>query len=410
MKIGYLLQAGAPDVHKKPFSGPALHVRQVFSELQSLGHQVRLLAFLNGRIWKSDDLEHFEAVRVGIMDGGPLRWFERLVRRIQSELRLPYAALFESLRFALACRQELSGFDLFYERIGWVGYGSGLASRWMELPLVLEVNGDHLSEFKMLGVEPLGAQRWLSIRLMSWAAKQAAHVVATGEGWRQKFIDRWGTDPSKVSVIENGSQLVDLLEREQLRSFSSNGVAGEQVNLVYLGAFEPWHGLTVFLHAAAKLRTAGINAHLTLIGSGSELANVRALAEELQFDERVTFTGHLPADQLPQHLAQADIGVSPYCGRVEYSGLKLLDYKAAGLAIVASGENGQPSVLQHGKSGWIVPPGDDAALFQALLRLSKDCELRKHIGRQARLDAEGQHSWRHTALQLQQLFKQVLAA
>jgi glycosyltransferase involved in cell wall biosynthesis len=408
MKIGYLMQAGAPHVHQRPPTGPALHVRLVIQELQSLGHQVRLLAFLDGRIWKSDDLERFEAVRVGIMDGGPLRWFERLVRRIQSELRLPYAALFESLRFALACRQELSGFDLFYERMGWVGYGGGLASRWMSLPLVLEVNGDHLSEFEMLGVEPHGAQRWLSVKVMSWATRQAAHVVATGGGWRQKFIDRWGTDPSKVSVIENGSQFVNVLEREQLRSFSSNGVAGEPVNLVYIGAFEPWHGLAVLLRASARLLAAGIDAHLTLIGSGSEFANVRALAEELHFDERVTFTGQLPVSQLPQHLSQADIGVSPYFGRVEYSGLKILDYKAAGLAIVASGENDQPSVLQHGESGWIVPPGDVEALFQALLRLSKDCDLRKRMGRQARLEAEGQHSWRNTAFQLQQLFTQLL--
>jgi glycosyltransferase involved in cell wall biosynthesis len=65
-------------------------------------------------------------------------------------------------------------------------------------------------------------------------------------------------------------------------------------------------------------------------------------------------------------------------------------------------------VLQHGKSGWIVSPGDVEALFQALLRIPKDCDLRKHIGRQARLEAEKQHTWRHTAIELQEVFNQAL--
>lgn len=88
--------------------------------------------------------------------------------------------------------------------------------------------------------------------------------------------------------------------------------------------------------------------------------------------------------------------------------MKLLDYKAVGLAIIASGENGQPSVLEHGSTGWIVPPCDLEALFQALLRLSMDIDLRKRMGRQARIEAEVQHSWCQTATKLQELFFRVV--
>ena len=54
---------------------------------------------------------------------------------------------------------------------------------------------------------------------MSRAARQATHTVATGEGWRHRFIERWGVNPTTVSVIENGSEVVSLLQREQLRAF-----------------------------------------------------------------------------------------------------------------------------------------------------------------------------------------------
>jgi hypothetical protein len=136
-------------------------------------------------------------------------------------LQLPYAALFESLRFALACCQELAGYDLFYERMGWVGYGGGLAARWLKTPLILELNGDHLSEMEMQGMAPRGLQRWPSKMLMKQQVALASHTVATGEGWRRQYIERWRANPERVTVIENGSELV-YSRSGKLRSFSQH--------------------------------------------------------------------------------------------------------------------------------------------------------------------------------------------
>ena len=122
----------------------------------------------------------------------------------------------------------------------------------------------------------------------------------------------------------------------------------------------------------------------------------------------MTFTGKLKATDYAPYLAGADIGVSPYCGWPEYSGLKIFDYKAAGLACVASGEHGQPSTLNHGETGWIVPPCDEDALAEALFTLSENAELRRKLGQAARLDAERHHAWRHTALHLEKIFHSVV--
>lgn len=408
MKIGYLMQAGAPNVRQQPLSGPANHVVRVFHELANLGHTVHLLAHLDGQLWKSDDLKTYERVTVRGVDQGPARWVERLVRRIQYELKLPYAAFFESLRFALACRQELSDCDLFYERMGWVGYGGALASGLLQIPLVLEVNGDHLTEFEMLGVAPRGAQRWLSFHLMKLATGQASHAVTTGDGWRHQYIERWNVNPASVSTIENGSDVVDLLRREQLRAFAPSENEPDQVTLVYIGAFEPWHGIPILIRAVAKVVAQGAPVRLLLIGSGKEADSIKQLVAELGLDEQVLLTGRLSIKEMARHLANADIGVSPYCGRVEYSGLKLLDYKAAGLATIASGHNGQPALLAHGHTGWIIPPCDEDALAEAIYHLAQGKDLRICIGRAARREAECLHSWRHTAAQLNTLFTRMM--
>lgn len=401
------MQVGVPDVRQSTLSGPANHVKQVFNELIDLGHQVRLLAYFDGIIWQSDNLVDFERVPLHWLDSRLFHLFESVVRRIQSELQLPYAALFESFRFAYACRQVLSGYDIFFERMGWMGYGGVLAARQLKIPLVLEVNGDHLSELEALGMSPHGIQRLLSITLVKQASKWVSHVVATGEGWRQKYIERWNVSRESVTVIENGSEIVNLLSRDRLRAFSPF-VSPNISTIIYVGAFEPWHGLSVLIGAVSDAISKGIALRLVLVGTGSQDIVIKQMVHDLGIRDHVVFTGSLSPVEFAPYLSNADIGVSPYCGRVEYSGLKLLDYKSAGLAVIASGKDGQPAVINHGSTGWVVPPCDKDALCEAIVMLSTDVNLRRRIGRQARLDSEKHHSWKFTAEQLEKLFMELV--
>ncbi len=410
MQIGYLLQAGVPEVRPPVSSGPGKHVVHVVRELSALGHQVRLLAVLDGRIWRSDDLEEFIPVQVDYLDRGALRLFERFVRRIQGSLSLPFFALFDSLRFSRAVVRQLEGCDLLYERFGWMGYGGALASRAMGIPLVVEVNGDHLSEMEMLGVAPRGLQRLISLRLTGYAARGAKHAVAAGAGWSRRHVERWGIGRESVSVVENGSELIDLLARDRLRSFQDGTGRPARCRVAYLGAFEPWNGLKVLLEALSLVLSRGLDVELVLAGGGSQAEELRRLAAQPPLSGRVTFTGTLDMPRLAALLADADLGVAPYCGRVEYSGLKLIDYKCAGLAVIVSGEGGEPAVVEHGRTGWIVPPCDAAALADAIELLASDEGLRKRLGRQARIDAEKQHSWKNTAVRLEGIFEKVLAS
>lgn len=406
MKIGYVMQEGV-EIRRPPFNGPANHVREVVEWLERRGHQVRVLVRLDGRIWRSDDLRQFDPVQVRWLDRGPLRLGERAVRRVQSELRLPYAALFESLRFAQACVQELAGVDLIYERLGWVGYGSGMAARRLGVPLVLEDNGDHLFDLEAKGIAPRGAQRRLSVSLMRRLVHRAAHVISAGAGWREQFIRRWGIDAGRITTIENGTALLGMLGREQLRSFSGPGNTGA-VTFVYLGSFYPWHGVPVLLEALAAVRAQGTPARLRMIGSGDGLAAAQALVARFGLEEVVSFEGHRkPAEYAPM-LAAADVGVSPYCGWPEFSGLKVLDYKAAGLPTIASGERGHPPTLTDGVTGVIVPPCQVEPLAAAMVRLAEDPAARVRMGQAARAEAEAQHGWEHTAARIDHLFQDVV--
>ncbi len=404
MKIAYLMQTGVADLTTRPLSGPANHVHHVCCELRQLGHEVRIVMALENQIWVSDDGDHFDPIDVRWLGRGPFRLFERAVRRGQAALQIPYAGLFDSLRFAQACRQAVRGFDVMIERMGWMGYGGQLASLALGIPLVLEVNGDHLTEMEMLGLVPRPWQRRLSVAVTGFAARRAAHVVATGEGWRRRFLERWGGSPDRVSVVENGSELVHLLNRRDLPAFADSPAANGRLTAAYIGGFDPWHGLEILLPAAARARESGVDLHLLLIGDGAGRAGLERLAADLGLAPYLEITGHRRPVEFARDLIRAEIGVSPYCGRVEYSGLKLLDYKAAGLATIASGAGGQPAVIRDHQTGRIVPPCSVEALHAALVELAGDAERRRAMGRQARLEAEEQHSWRHTAEALVAIF------
>jgi len=405
--IGYVMQEGV-EIRRPPFNGPANHVREVVQWLGRRGHQVRVIVRVDGRIWRSDDLASFVPVRARWFDRGPLRLAERAVRRLQSELQLPYAAMFESLRFAQACVQELRGYDLLYERFGWTGYGSGLAARRLGIPLVLEDNGDHLFDLEAKGIAPQGLQRRLSLALARQAVRRAAHVISAGAGWREQFTRRWAFDPDRVTTIENGTALMGMLQREQLRSFSDETDADGHTTFVYLGGFYPWHGVPVLLQALAAARARGARARLLMIGSGDGFADARALASRLGLDEAVRFAGHRAPEEYAPMLASADAGVSPYCGWPEFSGLKVLDYKAAGLPTIASGVNGHPPTLKDGVTGVIVPPCEVEPLAGAMARLCAEPEVRKRMGQAARLEAEALHGWERTAERIEQVFLDVI--
>ena len=85
-------------------------------------------------------------------------------------------------------------------------------------------------------------------------------------------------------------------------------------------------------------------------------------------------------------MRDAHIGVAPYLAveNFYFEPVKLFDYMAAGLAVIASAQGGVREMLECGVSGCLVPPGDEAALTRELTRLCQDPNLRARLGTAAR--------------------------
>ncbi|MAT44682.1 MAG: hypothetical protein CL609_20295 [Anaerolineaceae bacterium] len=408
MKIVYLLQNGS-DMRKPPFDGPAIHVHHVIKELEALGHSVKFIIGINHRIYLSSDLIEYKEIKTPQLETGFPRFVERVLRKIQTILHLPYAGYFESRRFAQACINHADGADLLFERLSWMGYGSVFAAQQLRIPLVIEYNGDPLHDLEAKQMDPKGLQRILSTFLLRYTLNKADFLIASGNGWRTNLITKWNIPSQKIEVIENGTDLISLLEQKDIKNFSQTDPDSiNTVKIVYLGGFYPWHGTKTLITAFARCKPNFPNSELILIGAGTGFNEAKSLVSQLGLEQFVTFTGQIPAQEYAPILANADIGVSPYCNWIEYSGLKLFDYKAAGLAIIASGENDNPKTLTHDQTGLIIPPCDEEVLIQALSHLLNDPQKRQKLGQNARHEAEQKHTWKMTGQHIDQVLRKQL--
>lgn len=142
--------------------------------------------------------------------------------------------------------------------------------------------------------------------------------------------------------------------------------------LVYVGRLSPEKGVRYLLRALGRLRDAGGPMPiLTVLGDGPERATLEALVDELQLRNVVSFAGHLNRTQLSAYLSSADLCVQP--SLTEGFSKAWLDAMAHGVPVLSTAVGAATAVIgEDGERGWLVPPGDDAALAETLDRVLRD--------------------------------------
>lgn len=117
--------------------------------------------------------------------------------------------------------------------------------------------------------------------------------------------------------------------------------------------------------------------------------------ERRNLESAVHFTGAVCPDIVPDWLAQMDVAVAPYPQSEDFyfSPLKVYEYMAAGLPVIASNIGQIPDVIEDRVNGLLVPPGDIAALANALEHLWRSPLLRHRLGDSARSKILQHHTW-----------------
>jgi glycosyltransferase involved in cell wall biosynthesis len=184
----------------------------------------------------------------------------------------------------------------------------------------------------------------------------------------------------RIEVMPNAVRL------ERFESLSIRAEGGSP-QAVFAGALRPWHGVETI--AAAWHRLGSDAPPLRVIGDGPGREALAAVGGEMM--------GAVAHADVPALLAEADIGLAPYAADAPtyFSPLKLFEYLAAGLAVVAADIPGVRDVV--GEDGaLLMPPGDADALAAGVAALAADAEERSRLRENARSLAK-LHTWEQRA-------------
>mgnify|MGYP001120802556 CR=1 FL=1 len=199
-----------------------------------------------------------------------------------------------------------------------------------------------------------------------------------------KMIDT-GCPPDKVVKIPmclNTSQF-------QYRTHMPENAA---LTILTVGRFVEKKGHQYALNAVALLKQAGVVFKYHLIGEGPLLNDMKLLAQKLGIEEDVVFHGAMMQDAVIDFYHHSDIFLLPSVtaadGDTEGQGLVLQEAQAIGLPIVATLHNGFPDSVIDGKTGFLVPEKDITGLYEKLLLLARDADLRQTMGRDGRAFVE----------------------
>lgn len=267
------------------------------------------------------------------------------------------------------------------------------------VPFVLEYNGSEVWIARNWG-RPLKYEE-LAERIELANLKGADLIVVVSAAMRDELMAR-GIEAEKILVNPNGvdpdvySPSVDGREvRERL------GLDGAIV-VGFIGTFGRWHGAEVLADAFGRLLSAQPtlrdSLRLLMIGDGVTMPEVRQAVERHGIADQVVLTSLVPQEQGPAHLAACDILASPHVPNPDGtpffgSPTKLFEYMAMGKGIVASDLDQIGEVLEHGRTAWMVRPGDPADLAEGLLALVHDTELRERLGAAAREEVVAKYTW-----------------
>ncbi len=398
-----------------------LHIYHTIHGLQSSGHTVALVA-LQGRqvlctqdlgVFGSDKREASHYAGLGWSGTAPFKAFESGIRRLQSTLRLPYLAVFDSYRMAEAGRRNLKGYHLIHERMNLLALGGAWASRQLGIPLVLEVNADPFEQRRFKGIPERGLRR----RLAVWATRicfdAAAQIICISPGLQEQLHRRWSVAERKLTVLPVAADVEAFRPAPRSARLRRRlGLTTEPV-VMWVGGYYPWHDLDLLLQSFAQLLKGHPSARLVLVGDGETRPSVAQRVQAYDLHHAVIMTGAVAHNCVPEYLSIADVAVVPAAPIPASRGgtgtpLKLFEYMAAGKAVVATELNQAADVIEHGQNGLLVPPGDVHGFAEAIRGLLDNPAARDRLGQNARRLAVERYSWGQYTRQLEAIYANVL--
>ena len=239
----------------------------------------------------------------------------------------------------------------------------------------------------------------LMLKLEYWTFRIADVSIATNESYRRIAMERGRMPPERVFVVRSGPSL------ERLKILPPDGrlKRGRRYLVGYVGVMGKQEGIDYLLRAARHIvfDLGRSDVHFGLVGGGTSLEEMKALAQELGVADHVTFTGRVPDGEMLAMLNTADVCVN--CDVVnelndKSTMNKIMEYMALGKPIVQFDlAEGRYSAR---RASLYAQKNDAVDLAAKIVGLLDDPARRAEMGKYGRSRVENELEWRHEAPKL----------
>lgn len=370
--------------------GQAVHLEELIAALRAQGHEIVLVGP------PSFEQQSF---------GGEVTFIARLKAMLPGAiyelLELAYN-LVAYRRIDQALRQHKP--DIIYERFNLALLAGIWARRRHKIPLLLEINAPLAEERlanKELALPAIGrwCQRWI------WNGADYALPVT---GVLADYVRRYGVPDERIVVIPNGINPTRFGRAPAPADAKARLKLEGRLVLGFTGFIRAWHALDRVVDFVAT-HGERFNLHFLVMGDGPARAELEAHAARRGVSDRVTVTGVVARDDVPNYVAAFDIALQP--GITVYaSPLKMFEYMFQGTAIVAPDMANIREVLTHEQDGLLFDPKQPEAMSAAILRLCENPGERTRLGAAARRTIETKgFKWDHNATRVIELARKARA-
>lgn len=233
-------------------------------------------------------------------------------------------------------------------------------------PKVYTVHNSVLSSFH-------GMRRTMLSKIEKALTRRTEGIVAVSNALKLELERECGIPGDKVTVIYNGISLPLVGKGQNVRR--RLGIKPEAVVVGSVARLIPSKGIHYLLDAIPLIKNCCENVCFMIVGDGPYERALKMRTEDLGIEDDVIFTGYVTP--VWDYLDAMDVFVLPSLS--EGLSVSILEAMAMGKPVIASSVGGIPEIITHGKNGYLVPPGDPAALACAIICLIKNAHLRESL-------------------------------
>lgn len=415
MKVLYLCaDLGIPVLGRK---GASVHVRELVAAFGRAGHSVVVATpQLNKSPWEEPagieaSLMHLPPGPEAVAAVLALKTFNDTLG-VENSLPGELRRILHDQEWGLRLKRRFENHrpDFIYERASLYATAGVSLARELERPLVLELNSPLAVEQTTYRATGLGE---LAARAERWTLARADAVLAVSGSLRDYAVSL-GADPERVHVVPNGVDPGTFYPGEPGPETRERwGLLGDGPVLGFVGGLRPWHGVEVLPAVLGRLRLAHPDAQLVVAGDGPLRRELERDVRERRLEDAAVFTGSLPHEEVAALIRHFDVALAPY-PRPEhdfyFSPLKLFEYMACGVPVVAAGLGQISEIVRDGETGLLYPPDEPDALVEACHRLLSDPDLRRRLGSAAAKEVRDRYTWDHNAKRVSALAQSLITS